>query len=86
MLDQRVLDRLGGERVHVSHVLRVMAGQGLQTVDMENLRPHYARTLWCWSDALEAQQEAARRVADERTPRGAQSAYPFNRQYVYTAG
>ncbi|BAL97770.1 class I SAM-dependent methyltransferase [Rubrivivax gelatinosus] len=114
----------GGELLHVSHVLRVMAEQGLETVDMENLRPHYARTLWSWSDALEARLEAARRVADERTLRafrlylagsamgfergwmalhqllatrpsgrlgegalrGAQSAYPFNRQYVYSAG
>ena len=43
----------GGELLHVSHVLREMAVAGLEMVDAENLRPHYARTLWAWSDALE---------------------------------
>ncbi|HPO18952.1 MAG TPA: cyclopropane-fatty-acyl-phospholipid synthase family protein, partial [Rubrivivax sp.] len=38
----------GGELLHVSHVLKVMADQGLEGVDTENLRPHYARTLWGW--------------------------------------
>ena len=28
---------------------------------MENLRPHYARTLWAWSDELEARQAQARK-------------------------
>ena len=59
----------GGELLHVSHVLRVMAEQGLEGLDTENLRPHYARTLWSWSDALEAQSEAARAITDERTLR-----------------
>ena len=31
-------------------------------VDTENLRPHYARTLWAWSDALEARLDEARAV------------------------
>jgi cyclopropane-fatty-acyl-phospholipid synthase len=43
----------------VSHVLRVMADEGLEGLDTENLRPHYARTLWAWSDGLEAQLEQA---------------------------
>jgi len=40
-------------------------------VDTENLRPHYARTLWDWSDALEARLDAALQVlsADGNTPR-----------------
>ena len=33
---------------------------GSEPLDVENLRPHYARTLWAWSDALEAQLDAAR--------------------------
>ena len=45
----------GGELLHLSHVLRDMANSGLEPLDIENLRPHYARTLWAWSDALEAQ-------------------------------
>lgn len=52
----------GGELLHVSHVLREMAGAGLEMVDTENLRPHYARTLWAWSDALEARLDEARQV------------------------
>src|SRR5205814_7341777 len=44
----------GGELLHVSHVVRDMAMAGLEMVDVENLRPHYARTLWSWSDALES--------------------------------
>ena len=36
----------GGELLHVTHVLRETAAAGLEMVDTENLRPHYARTLW----------------------------------------
>jgi cyclopropane-fatty-acyl-phospholipid synthase len=57
----------GGELLHVSHVLRVMADEGLEGLDTENLRPHYARTLWAWSDALEAQLDAAAKTTDART-------------------
>jgi cyclopropane-fatty-acyl-phospholipid synthase len=111
----------GGELLHVSHVLRVMAESGLEMVDVENLRPHYARTLWAWSDNLESCLAHAREVVSERVlrayrlylagcamcfehgwtslhqmlasrptgdlaggpMRGAQSAYPFNRTYMY---
>lgn len=120
----------GGELVHVSQVLHDLSMAGLEMVDTENLRPHYARTLWDWSDALEAQQEEAlsvlRATMDEEragrvlrayrlylagsamsfeegwislhqalathpaeavqpadAPKGAQSVYPFNRQYIY---
>ncbi|MEO7885615.1 MAG: class I SAM-dependent methyltransferase, partial [Polaromonas sp.] len=52
----------GGELMHVSAVLEHMARAGLEMVDTENLRPHYARTLWNWSDALEAKLEDARQV------------------------
>ncbi|WP_048441734.1 class I SAM-dependent methyltransferase [Caenimonas sp. SL110] len=120
----------GGELLHVSHVLKDLAMSGLEMVDTENLRPHYARTLWAWSDALEAQLEQAQRVLgatgdDTRGDkvlrayrlylagsamcfeqgwislhqmvasrpdgqpqtgalRGAQSSYPFNREYMYS--
>jgi cyclopropane-fatty-acyl-phospholipid synthase len=119
----------GGELLHVSHVLREMAVAGLEMVDTENLRPHYARTLWAWSDGLEQRLDDARRIlyeqhGEERGDRvlrayrlylagcamsfeqgwislhqviatrpdgdlntgplrGAQSAYPFNRDYIY---
>lgn len=110
----------GGELMHVSHVLKVMAEQGLEGLDTENLRPHYARTLWGWSDGLEAHLDQARALTGDRTVRayrlylagsamafergwmslhqmlaarpsgviedgsmrGAQSDYPFNRDYM----
>lgn len=52
----------GGELLHVSSVLQALAGAGLEMVDAENLRPHYARTLWAWSDALEAHLDQAAAV------------------------
>ncbi|MDO8277028.1 MAG: class I SAM-dependent methyltransferase [Burkholderiaceae bacterium] len=119
----------GGELLHVSHVVRETAAAGLEMVDTENLRPHYARTLWAWSDALEARLDEAMKVlrstgddlrADkvlrayrlylagcamsfeqgwislhqilaarpsgelgEGAKRGAQSEYPFTRDYMY---
>jgi cyclopropane-fatty-acyl-phospholipid synthase len=111
----------GGELLHVSHVMRVMAESGLEALDIENLRPHYARTLWAWSDQLESRLAHAREVTSEQVLRayrlylagsamafeqgwislqqmlasrpsgvaadgpmpGAQSAFPFNREYMY---
>jgi cyclopropane-fatty-acyl-phospholipid synthase len=119
----------GGELLHISQVLRDMAHGGLEMVDTENLRPHYARTLWAWSDALEAQLEDAQRMLGHTSDAtrsgkilrayrlylagsamsfekgwislhqilaarpagdtgvgamtGAQSAYPFTRDYIY---
>ncbi|HEY0821029.1 MAG TPA: cyclopropane-fatty-acyl-phospholipid synthase family protein [Rhizobacter sp.] len=111
----------GGELMHVSHVLKVMSETGLEPLDVENLRPHYARTLWAWSDRLEAQLARARELTRESVVRayrlylagsamsfeqgwislqqmlaahpdhtlttgnmrGAQSRFPFNREYIY---
>lgn len=119
----------GGELLHVSQVLREMSMADLEMVDTENLRPHYARTLWAWSDALEQQLPEAQRVLETTgnapdagkvlrayrlylagcamsfeqgwislhqmlavrpdgklesgSLRGAQSQYPFNRDYIY---
>ena len=52
----------GGELMHVGSLLGDMADAGLEMVDTENLRPHYARTLWAWSDALEAKLPEAKAV------------------------
>ncbi len=122
----------GGELVHVSAVLHAMADAGLEMVDTENLRPHYARTLWAWSDALEMQLPQAQQILTAQTDaersgralrayrlylagsamgfeqgwmglhqilvthpsgdlavgalHGAQSKYPFQRQYMYSKG
>lgn len=60
----------GGELTHISHVLAAVTGGRLETLDVENLRPHYARTLWAWSDALEARlPQAAAILGDGRGER-----------------
>ena len=75
----------GGELMHVGAVLRHMALGGLEMVDTENLRPHYARTLWAWSDALEAQLPQAREVLAAK--HGAERAEKILRAYrLYLAG
>jgi cyclopropane-fatty-acyl-phospholipid synthase len=57
----------GGELAHVSRVIQGLAADGLELIDAEALREHYARTLWHWTDRLEANAEAARReVGEER--------------------
>lgn len=59
----------GGELVHVSCAAEALARGGLELLDAENLRPHYARTLWAWSDALESRLAEARALTDEATVR-----------------
>ena len=59
----------GGELVHVSRVARSLGGSGMELLDAENLRPHYARTLWHWSQALENQLDRARELTSEATVR-----------------
>ncbi len=77
----------GGELLHASKVLETMADAALEALDVENLRPHYARTLWAWSDGLEARLDDARRVAGERVVRAfrlylAGSAMSFERGWI----
>lgn len=77
----------GGELQHVSRVVEAMSEAGLEPLDLENLRPHYARTLWAWSDALEARLDEARRVTGDRTVRAyrlylAGSAMGFERGWM----
>lgn len=75
----------GGELLHVSHVLRDLAASGLEMVDVENLRPHYARTLWAWSDALEARLDEAQRVLAE-TGNAPEAAKVLRAYRLYLAG
>ncbi|MGJ7613277.1 MULTISPECIES: class I SAM-dependent methyltransferase [unclassified Variovorax] len=77
----------GGELLHVTHVLRDTAAAGLEMVDTESLRPHYARTLWAWSDALEAQLGTALEVLQRNGGRQAENAERVLRAYrLYLAG
>jgi len=55
----------GGQLAHVSRVIEGMAERGLELIDAEPLREHYARTLWRWVDRLERNADAARREAGE---------------------
>lgn len=71
----------GGELTHVSRVLEAMTNGSLEAVDVENLRPHYARTLWAWSDALEARMDEARQVLT-----GAQGERSLRAYRLYLAG
>ncbi|HVE50504.1 MAG TPA: class I SAM-dependent methyltransferase [Casimicrobiaceae bacterium] len=67
----------GGELTHVSRVIAAMSSVGLETIDAEALREHYAKTLWHWTERLEANGEAARReVGEER----------FRIWHIYLAG
>jgi len=75
----------GGELIHISNVLHDMAEAGLESVDVESLRPHYARTLWAWSDALEARLDPARKVLAASS--GAERAEKVLRAYrLYLSG
>lgn len=71
----------GGELVHIGHVITELSGGGLEALDVENLRPHYARTLWAWSDALEARLDEAARVLP-----GEQGARALRAYRMYLAG
>ena len=55
----------GGELAHVSRVIEAMGAAGLELVDAEALREHYARTLWHWVSRLEANAPAARAEVGE---------------------
>jgi cyclopropane-fatty-acyl-phospholipid synthase len=77
----------GGELLHVAPVLAAMADAGWEMLDVENLRPHYGRTLWAWSDALEAQLPAACTLTSEGALRAwrlylAGSAMAFERGWL----
>ena len=53
----------GGEIPHLSRVVYEVSKAGLEVTDVEDLRPHYARTLSRWVDRLEAEAEAAQAAA-----------------------
>jgi len=77
----------GGELTHVARVIEGMADQGLELVDAEALREHYAKTLWHWCERLEAHAAAARAEVSEETYRVwriylAGSAHAFERGWL----
>lgn len=77
----------GGELTHVSRVVSEMSERGLETWDVESLRPHYARTLWQWVERLESHQDAAIAAVGEKAYRiwriyMAGSAHAFERGWM----
>lgn len=77
----------GGELLHISEVMRAATGSKLECLDAENLRPHYAQTLWHWVSRLEAQANAARQLIGEQKYRiwriyMAGSAYAFDHGWM----
>jgi cyclopropane-fatty-acyl-phospholipid synthase len=55
-----------GELPHVGLALREMAAAGLEVVDVESLRRHYAQTCAEWAYRLEAHADRARAIAGEK--------------------
>ena len=58
-----------GELPHLVKIGACISESGLEIVDVESLRLHYARTLDFWSQRLEANLDEARRLVPERALR-----------------
>jgi cyclopropane-fatty-acyl-phospholipid synthase len=58
-----------GELPHIGSVLRAMQDGGLETIDVENLRRHYARTCTLWADNFERNDALIRTLVDNKTYR-----------------
>ena len=66
-IQQRVFP--GGELTTLEHVLQEAERAGMEPVDVENLRPHYALTCRRWVQRLEEQRDACVRLVGEETYR-----------------
>jgi cyclopropane-fatty-acyl-phospholipid synthase len=55
-----------GELHHISTVLRTMQEGGLETLDVENLRRHYARTCALWAANFEGHANDIRKMVDDK--------------------
>lgn len=76
-----------GELPHISLALREMEAAGLEALDVESLRRHYARTLEIWAENYEAQTEQIKQLVPDLTYRVwrvylAGCAYAFAQDWV----
>lgn len=55
-----------GELPHLSLALKEMGAAGLEPVDVESLRRHYAMTLKHWTERFEAAGDELRKMVDEK--------------------
>ncbi len=54
-----------GELPHIGLALEALQEGGLEAVDVESLRRHYARTLDIWAENFEAKSEQAKKLVDD---------------------
>jgi cyclopropane-fatty-acyl-phospholipid synthase len=76
-----------GELPHIGLVLKEMEAAGLESLDVESLKRHYARTLQIWAENYEANTEAVKREVPDLTYRVwrvylAGCAYAFAQHWV----
>ena len=76
-----------GELPHIGLAIKAMQEGGLEVIDVENLRRHYARTCELWSDKFEENSEEVKRIAGDRRYRIwrvylAGCAYAFNQDWI----
>ncbi|HEV2446231.1 MAG TPA: cyclopropane-fatty-acyl-phospholipid synthase family protein [Candidatus Sulfopaludibacter sp.] len=57
----------GGQLIHLHEMIRAAESAGFEVLDIENLRPHYARTCRLWGQRLEARREEAVRIVGDAT-------------------
>lgn len=76
-----------GELPHLSTAIAEMCEQGLEVVDVESLRRHYARTLEHWSSNLESSLDEASKLVSDKALRIwriylAGCAYGFRKNWI----
>jgi len=76
-----------GELPHLSLVLKEMEAAGLEALDVESLKRHYARTLQIWAENYEAHTDEVKRLVPDLTYRVwrvylAGCAYAFSQHWV----
>lgn len=76
-----------GELPHIGLALKAMQEGGLEVLDVENLRRHYAKTCGLWVDNFEARADEIKRLAGDRRYRIwrvylAGCAYAFNQDWI----
>lgn len=76
-----------GQLPHISTVLKTMQDGGLEALDVENLRRHYAKTCGIWADNFEAHTEQIKQLVGEKKYRIwriylAGCAYAFQRDWI----